>query len=133
MELWWRGPADLSTVDLSQTTVREVCPHCHRAMPRRANAVQVRRTPAGPTAPGQNSDGQQTLGKNELRTIVRDFLRQHPGHEFTSGTIAREIGRSSGAIGNALAKLVISGEALLVSEAPMKYSAAPTGDPTAAQ
>jgi DNA-binding MarR family transcriptional regulator len=128
LELWTRGEADLSAVDLSQAAVREVCPHCHRPMPRRANTVQVRRTPTGPTAPGQNTDGQPTLAKNALRTIVAEFLRTHPGHEFTSGTIAREIGRSSGAIGNALAKLVISGEAILVSEAPMKYSAAPASD-----
>jgi DNA-binding MarR family transcriptional regulator len=128
LELWTRGPADLSTVDLSQAAIREVCPTCHRPMPRRANTVQVRRTPTGPTAPGQNADGQPTLAKNELRTIVLGFLRQHPGHEFTAGTISREIARSSGAISNALAKLVISGEVLLVSEAPMKYSAASVDD-----
>jgi hypothetical protein len=84
----------LTTVDLSAAAVRVVCPTCNRPMPRR-NTVNVTRT--GPAGPGQNSDGSRTLAKNELRNIVRDFLRAHPGHEFTPTTLAREIGRSSGA------------------------------------
>ena len=129
VELWLRGEADLTTVDLSAAAVRVVCPTCHRPMPRR-NTVNVTRT--GPAAPGQNSDGSRTLGKNELRNIVRDFLAAHPGHEFTPTTISREIGRSSGAIGNALAKLVVSGEAVLVKEAPATFTAPETAaDPAA--
>src|SRR6266511_3278009 len=121
-ELWVRGDADLTTVDLSAAAVREVCPTCQRPMPRR-NTVSVART--GTAAPGHNSDGQRTLGKGELENLVRDFLRANPGHEFTALTIARELGRSSGAVGNALAKLVTKGEALLVKDAPMIYSLAP--------
>jgi hypothetical protein len=121
VELWLRGDADLSTVDLSRTILREVCPTCDRPMPRR-NTVNVGRT-AGPTRAGLNGDGQQVLGKNELRDIVRGFLAEHPGHEFTAGDISKEINRSSGAIANALNKLVISGDAILVNDAPMKYSA----------
>lgn len=120
VERWVRGEADLTTVDLSAAAVRVVCPTCNRPMPRR-NTVNVTRT--GPTGPGLNSDGSRTLGKNELRTIVRDFLWAHPGHEFTPTTLAREIGRSSGATANALAKLVVSGEALLVKEAPATFTA----------
>jgi hypothetical protein len=120
VELWLRGEADLTTVDLSAAAVRVVCPTCNRPMPRR-NTVNVTRT--GPLAPGQNSDGSRTLGKNELRNIVRDFLLAHPGHEFTPSTLSREIGRSSGATANALAKLVVSGEAVLVREAPATFTA----------
>src|SRR6266511_1293206 len=122
VELWLRGDAELTTVDLSAAAVREVCPTCQRPMPRR-NTVSVART--GTAAPGHNSDGQRTLGKGELENLVRDFLRANPGHEFTALTIARELGRSSGAVGNALAKLVTKGEALLVKDAPMIYSLAP--------
>lgn len=122
VELWVRGEADLTTVDLSAAAVRVVCPTCQRPMPRR-NTVNVTRTPAGP---GQNSDGSRTLGKNELRTIVRDFLLAHPGHEFTPTTLAREIGRSSGATANALAKLVVSGEAVFVREVPATFAAPET-------
>src|SRR6266508_5065899 len=121
VELWVRGDADLTTVDLSAAAVRGVCPTCQRPMPRR-NTVSVART--GTAGPGHNSDGQRTLGKGELENLVRDFLRANPGHEFTALTIARELGRSSGAVGNALAKLVTKGEALLVKDAPMIYSLA---------
>jgi hypothetical protein len=123
VELWVRGEADLTTVDLSAVAVRVVCPTCNRPMPRR-NTVSVTRT--GSAAPGQNSDGSRTLGKNELRNIVRDFLVAHPGHEFTPTTLSREIGRSSGATANALAKLVVSGEAVLVREAPATFTALET-------
>jgi hypothetical protein len=123
VELWMRGEADLTTVDLSAAAVRVVCPTCNRPMPRR-NTVNVTRT--GPLAPGQNSDGSRTLGKNELRNIVRDFLFAHPGHEFTPTTLSREIGRSSGATANALAKLVVSGDAVLVREAPATFTAPET-------
>src|SRR6266540_740891 len=127
VELWVRGEADLTTVDLSAAAVRVVCPTCQRPMPRR-NTVSVSRT--GTAGPGHNGDGQRTLGKNELRNLVRDFLRDNPGHEFTPTTIGRELGRSSGAVANALAKLVISGEALLVNEAPATFSAPETATPT---
>jgi len=120
VELWVRGEADLTTVDLSAAAVRVVCPTCQRPMPRR-NTVSVTRT--GTAGPGHNGDGQRILGKGELRTIVRDFLHANPEHEFTPTTISREIGRSSGAIGNALDKLVISGDAILVNEAPRVFSA----------
>ena len=119
-ELWLRGEADLTAVDLTAAAVRVVCPTCNRPMPRR-NTVAVGRT--GPAAPGHNGDGQRTLGKNELRNLVRDFLHANPGHEFTPTVIGRELGRSSGAVGNALAKLVISGEALLTKEAPATFAA----------
>ena len=119
-ELWVRGEADLTTVDLTAAAVRVVCPTCQRPMPRRTGVAVVR---TGPVAAGHNSDGQRTLGKNELRTIVRDFLAAHPGHELTPTVISREIGRSPGAINNALDKLVISGEAILVKDAPRIYMA----------
>src|SRR6266511_2283112 len=121
VELWVRGDADLTTVDLSAAAVRVVCPTCQRPMPRR-NTVSVART--GTAGPGHNSDGQRTLGKGELENLVREFLRANPGHEFTALTISRELGRSSGAVGNALAKLVTKGEAVLVKDAPMIYSLA---------
>lgn len=123
VELWTRGEADPATVSLAQapTQCTCTCGNTHRIR----NTVTARRSP---TAPGQNSNGTSTLGKNELRTMVRDFLNGHQGHEFNATTIARELGRSSGAVGNALARLSLTGEAVLTSEAPMRYTAAPTAD-----
>jgi hypothetical protein len=126
VELWLRGDADLTTVDLTVAAVREVCPTCQRPMPRRTG-VNTRRTVS--TAPGTNGDGQPTLGKGQLEAMVREFLTTHSGHEFSAGTIAKELARSSGAVGNALAKLVITGAAVLTNDAPMRYTA-PTNDTT---
>ncbi|GFJ87557.1 hypothetical protein [Phytohabitans rumicis] len=120
VEVWLRGEADLSAVDLSVAAVREVCPTCQRPMPRRTG-VNTRRTVS--TALGTNGDGSPTLGKGQLADLVRDFLNAHPGHEFNAGTIARELSRSSGAVGNALAKLVVNGGAVLTNDAPMRYTA----------
>src|SRR6266540_5058953 len=53
VELWVRGEADLTTVDLSAAAVRVVCPTCQRPMPRR-NTVSVSRT--GTAGPGHNGD-----------------------------------------------------------------------------
>ncbi len=124
-ELWVRGDGDLTTVSLvaAPTWCECTCGNRHRVR----TTVGTRR--AVSAAPGQNSDGQRTLGKNELRNIVRDFLREHPGHEFTPTHLGREIGRSSGAVANALAKLVVSGEAVLVREAPATFSAPETATP----
>lgn len=118
-ELWVHGEADLETVSLAAVATYHECTCGHRH--RVASAVRIRAT--GPVAPGHNSDGQRTLGKNELRAIVKDFLWAHPGHEFTPTTISKEIRRSSGAIGNALDNLVNSGEAEMVKEAPATFSA----------
>jgi hypothetical protein len=123
VELWVRSEGDLATVDLTNAPTFTECPTCgHRTRVRAT--VGARRVGTG--APGHNTDGSPVLGKNELRNMVRDFLNAHPGHVFNAGTISRELGRSSGAIGNALAKLVVAGEADLVSETPMRYSAPAT-------
>ena len=121
-DVWLRGEADLTTVDLARADEPETCPTCHRRMPRRSS-VPVRR---GLIAPGQNGDGQATLAKNGLRDLVRALLAEHPRHEFTAGTIARELGRSSGAVGNALARLTATGEAVLVKDTPMTYAVGAT-------
>lgn len=118
-ELWVRGEADLSGVSIVIEPTYHVCTCGHR------HKVGTPGTRPTSTTPGHNGNGQTILGKGELRAIVLDFLRAHPGHEVSPTTISHEIGRSSGAIGNALTKLVVSGEALLINEAPARYSAAP--------
>ncbi|WP_189115974.1 MarR family transcriptional regulator [Pilimelia terevasa] len=121
-EVWSRGAGDLAAVSLANVPTNLIeCPQCaHRFVPPARN----RRTGGG--APGVNGDGGRVLGKNELRDMVREFLDQHAGHEFGANTIATELGRSSGAVGNALAKLVTSGHAILTNDAPMRYTTAKT-------
>jgi hypothetical protein len=127
---WTRGDGELSAVSLVNTPTNLIeCPECHhRFSPARTAAARR----IG-TAPGLNSDGGRVLGKNELRDMVTAFLTEHPGHEFTPTDISKVINRSSGAISNALAKLVVTSVATITNEAPMRYAlvADTTADTTA--
>jgi len=125
-ELWTRTPdADLTAVNPAHIVAWRVCPTCgHRSRIR--NGVTVGRSVS--TEPGRNSDGQPTLAKGALRGQVKQFLDTHPDHDFTPTTIAKEIGRSSGAIGNALGVLVSLSQATLVKEVPMTYTSTLSAD-----
>lgn len=68
------------------------------------------------------------LGKGALRGMVEDFLTEHPGEQFSPNKIGKELGRSAGAVFNALEKLVASGWALRTSDAPKRYTAKPDTD-----
>ena len=63
------------------------------------------------------------LGRGELRATVLAFLNAHKGEEFTPTALAKQLGRSAGAIGNAAAKLVFANEIVRTSEAPRRYTA----------
>jgi biotin operon repressor len=60
-----------------------------------------------------------------LRGLVEDWLRDHPGEQFSPNAIGKELGRSSGAVHNALEKLVVDGYAIKASEKPKRYTLAP--------
>jgi hypothetical protein len=57
--------------------------------------------------------------------MVADYLATHPG-PHTPGVIAKALGRSAGAVGNALTSLTGRGEAEMTSERPQRYSATAT-------
>lgn len=63
------------------------------------------------------------LGKGALRSLVLDYLVAHAGPEGLGPTaVAKGLGgRSSGAVGNALARLEADGRARLASESPRRY------------
>jgi MoxR-like ATPase len=73
-------------------------------------------TPTGPSG---------RLPNGELRRQVAVHLDEAPGDTFTAGEIARALGRSSGAVANALAVLAAHGEAELMFERPARYRATP--------
>ena len=77
---------------------------------------------AGPAArPGQ------------LRDLVAAHLAAHPDADFTPHAIGRVLGRSSGAVANALDRLTALGQAQLTSEKPRRYRhQAPAGTPAPA-
>ncbi|WP_301175492.1 AAA family ATPase [Actinomadura geliboluensis] len=89
-------------------------------------------TPAtSPAVPALGGTGR--LGSGELRRRVAAILIDSPRAAFTPGEIARNLGRSAGAVGNALTVLADRGQAELVATGPRRYRAtATTGDaPTA--
>ena len=74
------------------------------------------RTPRGTgpaTRPGQ------------LRELVAAHLTAHPDKDFSPHQIGQALGRSSGAVANALDKLTALGQARLACEKPRRFQAAP--------
>jgi len=88
--------------------------------------------PDGDTAM-ENGDGDEEgdgkkarLAPGSLRGMVEDHLRDHPGEEFGPTAIAKALGgKSSGAVSNALDKLVADGTAVRTKEAPRRFALAP--------
>jgi hypothetical protein len=58
--------------------------------------------------------------------MVQDFLTDHPGDHGPTA-IGRALGRSSGAVANALERLVTTGWAVRTNDRPRRYR---TTDPT---
>jgi nitric oxide reductase NorQ protein len=85
-------------------------------------------TPATATGPG----GPGRLPAGELRRRVAGFLVDHAGGQFTAGEVARGLGRSSGAVGNALTVLAGRGEAEQTCPKPVRYTATPASAAAAA-
>jgi nitric oxide reductase NorQ protein len=73
-------------------------------------------------APAPASKGR--LGNGQLRRQVAEWLAARPG-PHTPGEIARDLGRSAGAVGNALTTLADRGEAERFAGKPIRYEANP--------
>lgn len=80
--------------------------------------------PTPPTATASASA--KRLGNGQLRAIVARLLADHPGVNLTPGEVARELNRSSGAVGNALKTLTDHGHAAKTGDAPVRYRATAT-------
>jgi hypothetical protein len=66
------------------------------------------------------------LAPGALRGMVEDYLRDHPSEEFGPTLIAKALGgKSSGAVSNALDKLVQDGTAVKTKESPRRFALAP--------
>lgn len=71
-----------------------------------------------------NEDGPR-LRKGELRALVLERLNAEPDAEFSPTTLSKQLGRSSGAITNALVRLCLDGQAVETNTRPRRYGAAP--------
>jgi hypothetical protein len=85
---------------------------------------------ANDTAPGgkenDTENDKERLAPGALRGMVEDFLRDHPGAEFGPTAIAKELGgKSSGAVSNALDKLVADSVAVKTQDKPRRFALAP--------
>jgi len=83
-------------------------------------------TPATTPATGSASAASgaaNRLRNGELRRMVAEQLAHDPAAAHTPGAIARALGRSSGAVGNALAVLEALGQAAPVGTKPLSYRA----------
>ncbi|BDM71543.1 hypothetical protein HEK616_50300 [Streptomyces nigrescens] len=78
--------------------------------------------PTAPAPPAPSAEGR--LAPGALRQMVIDHLRAHPADAFTATQISRIIEKSSGAIANALDKLVSQGIATQVNDRPRRFQLA---------
>ena len=61
------------------------------------------------------------LGRGALGAMVRDYLARRPTEAFGPAQVGKALGRSQGAVSNALAAMAERGEAVLVAERPRRY------------
>ncbi|MGW5053968.1 MarR family transcriptional regulator [Actinokineospora sp. NPDC004072] len=76
---------------------------------------------------GDASEGKvERLAPGALRGMVEDHLRDHPDQQCSPVEIARSLGgKSTGAVTNALDKLVVDGVAVRTQDRPKRYALAP--------
>ncbi len=61
------------------------------------------------------------LGRGALGAMVRDYLARRPTEAFGPAQVGKALGRSQGAVSNALAAMAERGEVVLVAERPRRY------------
>jgi len=78
-------------------------------------------TPAAPEPTDTVPTDKERLPKGGLRALVEEYLTDHPGEDFGPAKIGQVLGRSGGAVNNALEKLVADGYAIKTCEAPKRF------------
>ncbi|MEU3767937.1 hypothetical protein AB0E55_23040 [Amycolatopsis keratiniphila] len=79
-------------------------------------------SPADTDAAARDKD---RLPKGGLRALVEEYLTEHQGESFGPAKIGKDLGRSGGAVNNALEKLVADGYARKTCEAPKRFAIDP--------
>ena len=75
--------------------------------------------------PQTTRSGGPRLAKGALRGMVEDFLTHRPGEEFGANAVATALGRSSGAVANALDQLERDNVVTLTTTKPRRYQITP--------
>lgn len=81
--------------------------------------------PAVPDATDTARADKDRLPKGGLRALVEEYLAEHPGESFGPAKIGKDLGRSGGAVNNALEKLVTDRYAIKTCEAPKRFAINP--------
>lgn len=71
---------------------------------------------------GEGTSGGERLGKGGLQTLIVEHLQALNGKEGTSSSVAKALGRSSGATGNALQRLAEQGTIVQTCSTPRRYA-----------
>jgi DNA-binding MarR family transcriptional regulator len=74
-----------------------------------------------PAAVTAAESGGERLGRGALGALVREYLAARPDEDLGPTQVGKALGRSQGAVSNALARLEAAGEARLVSATPRRY------------
>jgi hypothetical protein len=80
--------------------------------------------------PGVIPTKRARLASGALHGLVEDYLREHPATEHSPTAVGKALSRSSGAVANALERMVTAGWAQRTSDKPKRYRIAE--DPTTA-
>jgi hypothetical protein len=93
---------------------------------RNARAVLTGTTPARSSGRGGGAAAGSSIRHGALRDRVLEHLNEYPGKEFTPYEIGRALDSSSGAVANALDRLVNLDQAELTCERPRRFRLAST-------
>ncbi|MBV7706496.1 hypothetical protein NOVA_27290 [Nocardia nova] len=124
------GSDDASSATESDDTVADAAPATgHQAAPQppadTETTAPVTYTPAAdPDVAAAPQKSPDRLAPGALRGEVEDHLRDAPEKEFTPHEIGKSLGRSSGAVHNALVKLTALGTARQTCTRPKKFALA---------
>lgn len=66
-------------------------------------------------------DASERLAPGALGALVREYLAARSGQSFGPSGIGKALGRSAGAVSNALSTMAAAGEVELVAERPRRY------------
>jgi hypothetical protein len=65
------------------------------------------------------------LKPGELKGLILTYLKENPGEPVGPGAVAKALQRSSGAVGNGLARLTRAKKVRQVNDRPRRYQIAP--------
>ncbi|UQS26029.1 hypothetical protein L1857_26065 [Amycolatopsis thermalba] len=127
------APHDAATPAANDSTPGDDAP---AALPEPPSACPADSThPAEPLAEVSTTDAEtadtaptaeKRLPKGGLRALVAEYLTEHAGQSFGPAKIGKDLGRSGGAVNNALEKLTADGYAIKTCEAPKRFAINPT-------